>query len=100
MWTIYNQSKLVNFYKKHPEAKKRLEAWCQVGEACNATNLHELKQTFQTADYVPDQYTIFDVGGNQYRIVTVIYYSTQKVYIREVLTHAEYDKWSKQHRGK
>ena len=46
-----------------------------------------------SADYVPP-YTIFDVGGNKYRIVTAIHYNRRKVYIRHVLTHAEYDRWS------
>lgn len=65
-----------------------------------ATNYNELKQTFQTADYVPKKFTIFDVGGNKFRIVTVIHYNTKSVYVRAVFTHAEYDKWSKQNRGK
>lgn len=65
-----------------------------------ATNYNELKQTFQTADYVPKKFTIFDVGGNKFRIVTVIHYITKSVYVRAVFTHAEYDKWTKQNRGK
>jgi mRNA interferase HigB len=97
MWTI-SKTALVNFYQKHPEAKEKLEAWYRVCKACNATNFSELKQTFNTADYVPERYTIFDVGGNDYRIVTVIHYNTQKVFIRHVFTHAQYDKWTKQNR--
>jgi mRNA interferase HigB len=42
-------------------------------------------------DYV-DGYTIFDVGGNKYRIAAVIHYDKQRLYIRQVMTHAEYDR--------
>lgn len=97
---IISKTALVSFYQTHQEAKDRLEAWYRACKACNAKNHIELKQTFQTADYVPEKYTIFDVGGNNYRIVAVIHYDKQMVYIREVLTHAQYDKWTKQNRGK
>jgi mRNA interferase HigB len=40
-------------------------------------------------------YTVFDVGGNSFRVIAVIHYNRQKLYIREVFTHAEYDRWSK-----
>jgi mRNA interferase HigB len=40
-------------------------------------------------------YTIFDVGGNKYRVVTVIHYNRARVYVRHVFTHAEYDDWSR-----
>ena len=43
---------------------------------------------------------MFDVGGNAYRVIAVIHYNTQIAYIRAVLTHAEYDKWTKDYRGK
>lgn len=97
---IISKSALITFYQAHPEAKARLEAWYRACKACNAVNYNELKQTFQTADYVPRKFTIFDVGGNEFRIVTVIHYDKQTVFIREVLTHAQYDKWTKQNRGK
>ena len=38
------------------------------------------------------KYTVFNVGGNKYRVIVVIHYNREKVYIREVLTHAQYDK--------
>jgi len=55
-----------------------------------------LRQTFGSADYV-EGFTIFDVGGNRYRIAAVIHYDQQRLYIRRVMTHAEYDRndWRK-----
>jgi mRNA interferase HigB len=55
-----------------------------------------LRETFGAADYV-DGYTIFDAGGNRYRIAAVIHYDKQHIYVRDVMTHAEYDRnaWGK-----
>ena len=95
---ITNTTELVSFYKNHPEAKGKLETWHRICRACEAGNHNELRQTFRTADYVPERYTIFNVGGNSYRIVTEIHYKIQTVLIRHVFTHPQYDKWTKQNR--
>ena len=61
--------------------------------ACS--DLNALKKTFGTADYVAP-YTIFDVGGwrKQVSYHHAIHYNRERVYVRKVLTHAEYDQWS------
>lgn len=97
---VISQKKLLEFLNKHPEAKQRLLAWHKTMEACHAQDFNELKQTFNTADYVPERYTVFDVGGNEYRIVAVVIYDIQRVYLRLVGTHVEYNKWSKENRKK
>lgn len=54
----------------------------------------ELKQTFPSADLF-GRCTIFNIGGNKFRLIVAIHYNTHTVYIRNVITHAEYDlnKW-------
>jgi mRNA interferase HigB len=59
----------------------------------------QVKQAFNSADYVPP-FVIFDAGGNNFRIVAVLHFNRQRLYIREVLTHAEYDRWNKSNRSK
>lgn len=68
-----------------------LEEWFRKATQCQAISFPSLRQTFGTADYV-DGYTIFDVGGNRYRIAAVVLYDKQRVFVREVMTHAEYDR--------
>ena len=97
---VIAKSTLLAFADKHPEARDKLLSWHRTMKACSAKNFSELKLTFASADYVPKKYTVFDVGGNDYRIITVIFYDAQKVYVRLVGTHAEYDKWTKENRGK
>lgn len=50
-----------------------------------------VRQMFPNADQV-DDYTVFNIRGNRYRLIALINYSQQMVYVRHVLTHAEYDK--------
>jgi mRNA interferase HigB len=51
-----------------------------------------LKAVFNATDRV-DKYYVFDIGGNKYRIIASIHFNTQRLYIREVCTHKEYDSW-------
>ena len=54
------------------------------------SDFNDLRATFASADYL-DGLTIFDIGGNKYRLIAAIHYNRHKVFIRAVLTHAEYD---------
>ena len=49
------------------------------------------EEAFSNADYV-DGLTVFDIGGNKYRLIASIHYNVGQVYILDVLTHAEYDR--------
>ncbi len=79
------------FWERRPESKPALEEWFYKVRQVAATSFPELRRTFSSADYV-DGYTLFDVGGNKYRIATVIHYDKQRLYVRQVMTHAEYDR--------
>lgn len=97
---IISKTALVEFWTIHPEAESKLQAWYTALKNCSARDYNELKQTFATADYVPKNYTVFDVGGNAYRVIVSIHYDKQKAFVREVLTHVEYNRWTKANRGK
>jgi mRNA interferase HigB len=75
-----------------------LAAWFRVLEAGDFAESSSIKRTFGAADYLAP-YTIFDVGGNKYRVITVIHYKRQCVYVRHVLTHSEYDDWTRRMRS-
>lgn len=79
------------FSKRHANSKVALEAWIDIVERATFKTPVQLKGVFGTADYVKP-HTIFDVSGNKYRIIAVINYKLGMVFIKRVLTHAEYDK--------
>ena len=88
---------LVNFWRIHPDAQSPLEAWHQIMEAGEFADFNALRSTFASADYVTGL-TVFNIGGNKYRLIASIHYNRQKAYIRAVLTHAAYDRgdWKKE----
>ena len=92
--TLIGLPKLTEFWGRHPRARKPLEAWKTLIEKNSFKHFTHLKQTFGTVDYsAPD--TIFDVGGNKYRVVVVVSFQGQIAVVNEVMTHDEYDSWSK-----
>ena len=88
---VISKRPLREFWSLHPESRSMLEDWYRKARRLSAANFAELRQTFGSADYV-DGVTIFDVGGNHYRLATVIHYDKQRIYVRQVMTHTEYDR--------
>jgi mRNA interferase HigB len=82
---------LIEFWAKYPDAETPLKAWFSIMKREKFTGFVDLRATFGSADYV-NGLTVFDIGGNKYRLIASIHYDRQKVYIRAVLTHAEYDR--------
>lgn len=82
---------LVEFWTKHPDAETSLQAWFRTVESRDFSDFNDLRSTFAAADHV-DGLTVFNIGGNKYRLITAIHYNRHKVYIRAVMTHAEYDR--------
>lgn len=93
---VISKRPLREFWTLHPESRPLFEDWFRKASRVEASSFPTLRQTFGSADYV-DGYTIFDVGGNRYRIAAVIHYDKRRLYIRQVMTHAEYDRntWRK-----
>ena len=82
---------LVEFWAVHPDAERPLQAWYRIMESEVFADFNDLRATFVSADYV-DGLTIFNIGGNKYRLIAAIHYNRYKVFIRAVLSHAEYDR--------
>lgn len=85
------------FWREHPEAENVLRGWYSVMEQVEFRDFHHVREFFNSADYVPP-YTVFDVGGNNFRVVVIVRYRFKKVFVQEVMTHREYDHWSKLYR--
>lgn len=96
---IISLKALKTFWQLHPQAEMPLRHWHSIVKHASFGHFGQVREMFASTDYVAP-YTIFDIGGNNYRLVTVIHYNTGKVFIRWVLTHRQYDQWNKQQKGK
>jgi mRNA interferase HigB len=93
---VIAKSTLVEFWGKHPDSENALQAWFRTMKSEIFSDFNDLRKTFASADYV-DSLTVFNIKGNKYRLVASIHYNWHKVFIRAVITHAEYDrgKWKR-----
>ena len=88
---IISRKKLNEFAERYPESKSALKEWYQRMKTGQFKSIAELRTFFPSADKV-GKFTVFNIGGNKIRLIAAIHYNRQKIYIREVLTHAEYNK--------
>ena len=85
---------LKQFWEKHPGAERALRHWIKAVETSGWKNFANVRQLFGIADQV-GKFVVFNIRGNKYRLIVVIHYDRQRVYVRHILTHKEYDlgKW-------
>ena len=81
---------LREFAESYRQAEEPLQAWRHIMEHNTFQNFAELRQAFASVDKVGERY-VFNIGGNKYRLIATIAYSIQTVWVKHVLTHAEYD---------
>jgi mRNA interferase HigB len=95
VWVI-SWKKARDFSKEHEDAEVPLRKWFQVVEKAEWKSFSEVRETFASADRFGDCY-IFNIHGNDYRLIAKISQKWKKVWIRHILTHGEYDrgKWKK-----
>jgi mRNA interferase HigB len=87
---LIDKKRLTEASTTHPAAKSQLEQWYTTMKSGTYRNLVELRQTYPHADQV-GKATVFNIKGNDYRLISSIHYNSQTCFILEVLTHAEYD---------
>lgn len=84
--------RIKEFIKKHSNSDVALRDWYFKTRRSEWENLNDIKQTFNSIDYVGNNRYVFNIKGNDYRLVAIIIFASKKVYIRFIGTHAEYDK--------
>ncbi len=89
---VISNKALSDFSAIHPAADEPMQAWRKIVESRAFSNFADIKTTFNATDKVGIFY-VFDIGGNKFRIVAAIHFDQQKLFIRYVFTHKEYDKW-------
>ena len=91
---IVTFKRIQEFALKHADAAIPLNIWYHTTSAKSWNNFAAIKRTFNNVDYLGCNRYVFNIKGNDYRLVAIISFNAQKVYIRFIGTHAEYDKIS------
>ena len=93
---VITRKRLNEFAKLYPDTRNALAQWYKLIKQNEFSSFVELRELFPSADQV-GKLTVFNIGGNKIRLIAAIHYNRKKVYIRAVLTHAEYDqeRWKK-----
>lgn len=92
---LLNVQALQRAIRKHREAGPWLERWAATVREASWHSLADVRHVYPNADGVPLKkvvVTIFNVKGNEYRLLTLIRYGVQQVYVLDVISHAEYSK--------
>jgi mRNA interferase HigB len=90
---IITKRRVVEAKSKYPACASALDGWLKVVEKNTFTTFADLKKAFNSIDKVGKLY-VFDIGGNKLRLIASIHFNRQKLYIRHILTHKEYDEVS------
>src|SRR4051812_12328851 len=90
MWVV-SLRRLREFWAVHPRAEVPLRGWFTVASAAEWQTFNDLRTTFPTADLVGNC-TVFNIGGNSYRLIARVFFRSHKVYAPRVMTHAECDR--------
>ena len=88
---IISRKSLRLFSAIHVDAEASLDTWYRAPKAAQWKNLAELKLIFPSTDLV-GRFTVFNIKGNHYRLIAEINYRSGTVFVRHILTHADYDK--------
>jgi mRNA interferase HigB len=88
---IIARRKLVEFWTSHPRSEQQLKAWYAEAESASWVSPADVKAKYGNASILKDGRVVFNICGNEYRLVVWINYDFFTIYIRFVGTHSEYD---------
>ncbi len=88
---VISIKKLRDFWLIHNDSEQQLKAWYQEAEKSTWKTPADIKKKYPKASIVADNRVVFNIKGNDYRLVVKIHYDREIVYIRFIGTHTEYD---------
>ena len=88
---IFAVSYLRSFWETNPEAEQPLKSWVNEVKKANWSQPADIKAQYRSASILKDRRVVFNIKGNDYRLVVSVAYRFQAVYVKFIGTHAEYD---------
>lgn len=89
---IITEEPLNDYIKRFPDTKTALQAWLKTVKKAQWSNFADVKKDFNSADSVGNQHYVFNIRGNNHRLIVVIKFTIKWIYIRFIGTHSEYDR--------
>lgn len=89
---IIARSTLRTFWDKYPDSEQPLKAWFSEASRANWQSPSDIKSLYRNASIVANNRVVFNIKGNDYRLIVHVRYDIGIVFIRFVGTHKEYDK--------
>jgi len=83
---------LRRFWQRYPDSEQPLKAWYDEAKHANWTTPQLIRNRYASASFVGKNRVVFNIKGNDYRLIVAVAYRFQAVYIKFVGTHAEYDR--------
>lgn len=96
---VISQKRIKEAKINFPETAHALDGWYRVMRKNQFNNFSELKNFFRSVDKV-GAFTVFDIGGNKLRLIANIHFNRQRIYIRYILSHKDYERGHWKNRGK
>ncbi|MDN5873839.1 MAG: type II toxin-antitoxin system HigB family toxin [Sinobacteraceae bacterium] len=84
-------SKLRDFWNRHPQAEAPLRSWYAEARQVNWNTPTDIKAAHRNASFLGNNRVVFNIKGNDYRLVVAVHYNRGRMFIRFVGTHREYD---------
>ena len=89
---IFTEKTLRDFSERYPASRTALQEWSKIVKKAQWSCFADIRATFNSVDAVGNQRYVFNIHGNDFRLVVVVKFIMGAVYIRFVGTHAEYDR--------
>ena len=89
---VISKRTLVKFYERHPQAKTPLEVWHADARKAEWQSPEDIKAIYASASFIADNRVVFNIKGNDYRLIVHIDYKRKIVRIKFIGTHSKYDK--------
>jgi len=88
---IISRKRLVEFWQLHPDAEQSLRAWNAEAIKAHWHSPADIKDIYRNVSLLAHNRVVFNIKGNQYRLIVIIEYKGAKIFIRFIGTHQEYD---------
>jgi mRNA interferase HigB len=89
---VISRKTLIDYWTENPRAEQPLKSWYAEAKEADWNDTHDVKAQYGNASIVGNNRVVFNIAGNNFRLVVAIHYDMGIIFIRFVGTHAEYDR--------